>query len=194
MSLCSGFQALYSLGEVAGPCFVLMQMSQRFSFEVIKQLNSDKRNVFLVRKEVVYYACKLTEQSNLFQHEFCCVLKHLPWCKVSLEKFIVTQLVKKFSLSTNQPCLKDPETEIYRDTVYSVPYVMHCFSMVHFNIFLPIKHFPKWYHPSRFLDKNLYPFIYISYACYVLCTSHSPWFHHTNYIWRKRKIVKTLVI
>jgi hypothetical protein len=111
-----------------------------------------------------------------------------------LKSFIVTQSLKKFSPSSNQLFLKDPETEPYPDLVYSVP---------HHEMFIDgsFKHYPTIYivfqvvsPPADFQTKILHAILWRSYVCYVLCISYSPWFRFINNNWRRKQFLKTLVV
>lgn len=137
----------------------LCKCRERFSFEVIKQLNPDKRNVFLAKR--MSFIMRVNLRSKAVCYNTSCVV----YLNFSREKFIVTQLVKKFSLSSNQLCLEDPETESYPVPVYSVPHIIHCLSTVHFNIILPSTPFSEAIIQTDFVCVSL------TFLC-VLCVLH----------------------
>jgi hypothetical protein len=55
---------------------------------------------------------------------------------------------------------------------------------IHFNIIFHLcLDIPSSLFPSDFLTKILYVFINLSHACYMLRSSHPPWFDPSNNIW-----------
>jgi hypothetical protein len=34
----------------------------------------------------------------------------------------------------------------------------------------------------------------LPHSCYIPCPSHSPWFHHSNYTWRRVQVMKLLIM
>jgi hypothetical protein len=78
------------------------------------------------------------------------------------------------------------------NSIHNIPVYL---SKIHFNIVHPPTSLsPQW--SLSFLLSNQHP-ICISlrpHSCYMPCQSHPPWLDHSNYTWRRVKVMKFLVM
>jgi hypothetical protein len=52
----------------------------------------------------------------------------------------------------------------------------------------PSGHFPLVFPPKSYMHSSW------SHSCYMPSPSHPPWFHHSNYTWRRIQVMKLLIM
>jgi hypothetical protein len=125
------------------------------------------------------------------------------WNWALLEKLPIVQLLKNF------PAFYGTRTFItvftralhwslsWARSIQSIPYhpIPSYLSKNHFNIVhLPMPWSSQW--SLSFWLSQQYPICIslLPHSCYMPCSSHPPWLHHSNYTWRRVQVMKPLIM
>jgi hypothetical protein len=90
------------------------------------------------------------------------------------------------------PCSQEPATGLSQmNTVHTIS---SYFSKIYFNIILSPKPMSSQWSLSFWLShQNPICFLRLPHTCYMPCPSHPAWLDHSNYIWRRVRIMELII-